>query len=541
MRVALYARYSSDKQSEHSIEDQIALVTKRLAAEGHSVEEVFTDYAISGSSANRPGFQAMLKAVKADPERFPMIAAEALDRLSRNQADIARLYEEMVYLGVTIWTAEEGRVDELHIGLKGTMNALFLKSLKEKIRRGQVGQVKRGKSAGGKAYGYDVVTHVDARGQVERGDRVINEEEAQVVRQIFQDYVAGLSPGAIAKSLNGAGIASPQGGIWRASTINGNRKRGMGFLHNRLYIGELVYNRVRMVKDPETGKRVSRPNPKSEWIIEAVPNLRIIDDETWAKAQARKAQHADRPTHRQRRAKTLLQGLVHCAECGGRYTQKNKDYIYCMNAKEARNCTNTRGIKRAEIEERVLSVLRFALQNERFVNIFKQEFNAALKDMTSGQAEKAKRAEKQIKALDKQIGNIIDAIAEGIGTPAIKQKLIDLSAEREIAEMKSKAPCLTAHLPETHEVLNRYGDIVGTLDSRTLNQMSDSHRKIAIDRIQRMTDTITVSPAPMQKNPEVTFSANFNALISFGFGEEIAKVQRLLVAEEGLEPPTPGL
>ncbi len=74
---------------------------------------------------------------------------------------------------------------------------------------------------------------------------------------------------------------------WGQSTINGNRKRGAGILNNELYIGRLVWNRLLYIKDPETGKRVSRPNPESEWVIQEVPELRIIDQDLWEEVKAR--------------------------------------------------------------------------------------------------------------------------------------------------------------------------------------------------------------------------------------------------------------
>jgi glyoxylase-like metal-dependent hydrolase (beta-lactamase superfamily II) len=78
-----------------------------------------------------------------------VVLAEALDRLSRSQADISGLHERLRFLGVTIKTRAEGAISELHIGLKGTMNALFLKDLAQKTHRGLEGRVREGKSAGG--------------------------------------------------------------------------------------------------------------------------------------------------------------------------------------------------------------------------------------------------------------------------------------------------------------------------------------------------------------------------------------------------------
>ena len=108
-----------------------------------------------------------------------------------------------------------------------------------------------------------------------------------MIRRIFRDYAAGVSPKALAKRLNAERCAGPGGTPWNPSTIHGNPARGTGILNNELYIGRLVWNRLRYVKDPDTGKRVSRPNAQSEWVTSDVPELRIVDDELWNQAKAR--------------------------------------------------------------------------------------------------------------------------------------------------------------------------------------------------------------------------------------------------------------
>lgn len=165
------------------------------------------------------------------------MVTEALDRLSPNQADIAALYQRLAFRDVRILTLAEGFVDELHIGLKGTMNALYLKDLAEKTRRGQRGRLEQGKAPGGKSYGYDVVRAFDAAGAPVRSERRINETEANVVRRIVSEYVGGRSPREIAARLNADGISGPRAGRWNASTINGNRQRGNGILNKREYVG----------------------------------------------------------------------------------------------------------------------------------------------------------------------------------------------------------------------------------------------------------------------------------------------------------------
>jgi hypothetical protein len=151
------------------------------------------------------------------------------------------------------------------------MNALFLKDLAFKIRRGQRGRITSGFSAGGLSYGYEVVRELDSAGNVVRGKRSVKESEAAIVRRIFNEYATGKSPRRIAADLNADGIPSPRRRQWNASTINGHRGRRNGILQNELYKGQLIHNRVRMLRDPDTGKRISRLNAETEWVRVETP------------------------------------------------------------------------------------------------------------------------------------------------------------------------------------------------------------------------------------------------------------------------------
>ncbi|MGH6893902.1 MAG: recombinase family protein, partial [Dongiaceae bacterium] len=106
----------------------------------------------------------------------------------------------------------------------------------------------------------------DAAGEPIRGERRVNEDEAQIVRRIFREFAAGKSPRAIAVDLNREGLPGPFGRAWGDTTIRGHASRGNGILNNALYIGRLVWNRQRFLKDPSTGRRVSRRNPEEDWI-----------------------------------------------------------------------------------------------------------------------------------------------------------------------------------------------------------------------------------------------------------------------------------
>ena len=124
----------SELQRDASIEDQLRLCQERAEREGWRIADSYSDRSISGASLIRPGVQALME--DAQRQRFDIVLAEALDRISRDQEEIAGVYKRLTFAGVRMVTLSEGDITELHIGLKGTMGALYLKDLADKTRRG---------------------------------------------------------------------------------------------------------------------------------------------------------------------------------------------------------------------------------------------------------------------------------------------------------------------------------------------------------------------------------------------------------------------
>lgn len=426
LRACIYARYSSDLQSDASIEDQLRLCSEKATKEGWVLGQCYTDAGISGASLMRPGIQSLLQAAMNGD--FDILLAEALDRLSRDQEDIAGIFKRMEFAGVKIITLSEGEISTLHIGLKGTMNALFLKDLADKTRRGLRGKVENGKSGGGIAYGYRVVKQFDIHGQAVRGEREIDPEQAIIVRRIFTAYaVQNKSPKAIADELNKEGIPCPSGRTWGQSTINGNRKRGTGILNNELYIGKLVWNRLKMVKDPVSGKRVSRQNDPSAWIVQDVPDLRIIDQSLWEAAKARqKALDKMAPALWQtNRPQYLLSGLTKCGVCGGGFAKINSTHYGCSAAKNKGDsvCGNRRTIKRELLEEYVLSALQTRLMREELVSVFCAEYTKHINHLQSLQNAKRAALHSELAGARKERENLIQALKDGIPASMVKDDL----------------------------------------------------------------------------------------------------------------------
>jgi site-specific DNA recombinase len=481
MRAVIYARYSSDLQREASIEDQLSLCGDRAQREGWTIIGTYTDRAISGADVtNRSGINALLADARAG--RFDIVVSEALDRISRDQEDIAGIYKRLRHSEVSMFTLAEGQVDELHIGLKGTMNALFLKDLASKIRRGQRGRIKSGFSAGGLSFGYQVVRELSEEGNLIRGKRCVKQEEAAVVLRIYAEYAGGKSPRKIAADLNGEGIPAPRGGQWNASTINGHRGRRNGILQNELYKGLLTHNRIRMVRDPDTGKRVSRNNPTSDWISVEVPELRIVSDELWEHVQAIKARYGSQAAHKCRRAKRLLSGLLSCGECSGAFTLVRPGKYGCATHREKGTCTNSRQISVDQLERRVLSGIKKHLLDPELLTEFVHEFHSELKRLQKASTEASSHTEKKLDQLKQKIERIVVAIAEGTDTPALRQALLRLEGEKtelEKTAFVSRRPILIEAQPDLKKLFSRKVERLEETLTRNQNQgcndFADAH------------------------------------------------------------------
>jgi site-specific DNA recombinase len=540
----IYARYSSDLQRDASIEDQVRVCEERLNTDGYSLIQVYQDRAISGGSIhNRDGIQRLMDAVKQGG--VDLVIAEALDRISRDQEDVAAIYKRLQFAGVTLFTLAEGEISELHIGLKGTMNALFLKDLAEKTKRGQRGRVELGRVPGGKSYGYNLVHNLLDNGEVDRGQRTVNEEEASVVRRIFNEYVNGNSPRKIASELNKDNIPSPRSGYWNASTINGNQKRRNGILNNELYLGRIIYNRQSFVKDPDTGKRRSRPNPENLWIITHVPDLQIIDQDTWNKAQALKHRFASRQGNKRQTKKRLLSGLVKCGSCGGAMTIVNRERYSCSAKREKGTCNNPVGIKAVDLETRVIDGLKNILIGredllQEFASAFHDEIVRLRRERNSDRRSKEKELAKVQRSIDRCLSFIID----GDGPmDAVREKLRQLELTKSTIEKSMEHDVQ----PNNIEMHPNIGQLYERKVSKISQLLTDhASREEAISLIRSLIERIHITPGETRGQPQVQLVGGLAAILEFA----VAKQQKtaipsdsgfgrvFMVAGAGFEPPT---
>jgi len=431
-RIAIYARYSSDLQNPSSVDDQVALcrglIADKLRVAPQSVM-VFSDSAISGTTMDRPGFIELQSAVTAG--RIDVVVSEGLDRLSRSLKDIASIHEIFLYHKVEIITVHEGRITELHIGLKGTMNALVLRDMKARIRRGHRARIAAGFAIAACPFGYKVVRGVtDDKGRNVNGVRKIDEAAAAVVRRIYQEYIDGRSLMGIVEGLNRDGVPAPNGGRWKSGSLMAGATAQQGILHNEAYLGKLIFNRTNLVRDPITGKRHIIKIPESEWIRVEVPHLRIISDEMWvAVRESEQARQQKRQEYKKPKPRILnshnqhpLTGWVKCGWCGELKSIANNSRYLCSGHRYNKTCRNARAIK-----EPVLLAATFEALYARIKGgpALRPQFVTALASEME-RSKKLNKCEGEIKA---RIDRLLDAIEHGVNVENATKRILELQKD----------------------------------------------------------------------------------------------------------------
>lgn len=429
MRVILYARYSTDKQDPLSIETQLTVCRREIARHGWTEVGVFTDDAESAATAHRPGYQAMLRAI--ENSGVDIVYSDAMDRVSRSQADIAVLYERLKFRGLQLWTLKEGMVTPLHVGMMGTINAQQLSATSDKTRDALAKRHALGKDPGGLAYGYETRIAYDGNGERIRGLRQVVPSEAAIVRRIFEEYAAGMAPGAIIRRLNEEKIPPPQSGkrdkrpalkppAWGPNTITGNPARGTGILNNERYIGRRPYQRQTYRKNPDTGRRhafIRHDDDRAETVD--APELRIVSDELWQAVKDRQAKLArgpqpkssDAPTipfHAQQRPKYLLTGKMTCGECGGSYAKSGAHRFGCQGSakKGPSYCGNRLTIRQDELDARILAGLTTEMLKDDVLAAFLQEYEAEMRHLNAKTASARPEREVELAEVERDIATI---------------------------------------------------------------------------------------------------------------------------------------
>jgi site-specific DNA recombinase len=515
MSVAIYARYSSENQRPQSIQDQLRNCFNYANKRNLTVapEHIYTDEAISGALVTRPGLDKLTKAV--EEGHVKKVLVDDLSRLFRDNTAFANLMAQFKYSGVEVISVSDGisSLDDsatLNFGMRGVINEMYLEDLARKTHRGQAGQASKGSFMGSPPYGYRRPipvgdSWIDSKGRT-RADKFklpVDPEEAEVVREIFKLFVEGKSANAIANHLNQKGVSTRNNlkGGWSNGTI-------AGILQNEKYVGKLIWNKTKSVKNPKTGRKVAVARPVEEWIVNEDPDIRIIDDGTWNVAQQRwkeinaafpkgkkgfgskqKGKAASHPS-------ALLCGSLQCSKCGGQIgmvSGKGGGYYGCMNARRG-SCDNTVKVRRKVIEQRFIEILQQRVLQPEHFELLCKEIENAIKEEAKGIPEDIRLKTDALEDYETKLNRLLEFIEEGRATSIVAKRVEDYEAK--IATLRSELSKLReaeANLytaPPREWIVYKVDELGKTLETKT---------EAAALAIRRYFGPITLMP----KVPEV--------------------------------------
>ncbi|MCL2070834.1 MAG: recombinase family protein [Oscillospiraceae bacterium] len=428
MRAVAYARYSTDKQTENSIDTQLNAINDYCAANSITIISTFVDMAMSGTNTERPDFQRMLAGAKS--KQFEAVIIYDISRASRDLADWLNFRKLMQSYNIKVISTTQnlGSIDNPDTFLTETITAALGQHMvlqtRQKSIAGTAEKAKQGVFLGGYApLGYDIVD----------GKYIVNDHEAKAVRTIFSMYAMGDSYADIFAKLAEGGYKGRRG-----ATIG---KTGLhAILKQERYIGTYTWNKHKM---KYFGKWAGgEKNPNAVRIENAIPA--IIDYDTWERVQKR-MNNNKRNASNTAKHEYLLSGLVECGKCGASFTGRastNKKgyttrYYVCGSKNRAKTC-DAKNINADQLESAVVIKLKEYFANGDFDTMADEIFKA----YTNGKGSKVEE-KKELKEVERQLANGTKAILDGVDITELKEEMARLNVRKsELQDIIAVSPDL---------------------------------------------------------------------------------------------------
>ncbi|MCG2668760.1 recombinase family protein [Bradyrhizobium sp. GCM10023182] len=535
-----YARFSSDLQKDRSIDDQVALCENIAKQHGYRIAKVYSDRAKSAATLfERDALLELMKDVKAG--KFSAVVCESLDRISRDQEDLAGIFKRLQFREIKLLTGE-GETSSIHVGVRGIVGSMFLTDLGNKVKRGHNGRVREGKFPGAVTYGYSRVPG-------KPGVREIHPEHSKVVLRVFREYASGKTTREIAAGLTRDGILTPSGGKhWNHQTFTGGRGGKRGMIGNQIYIGRLIWNANRSVLDPDSGKKLKRRGKPEDVITVEVPHLRIVPQELWdaansvctSRAEAKFGAGGKRPQrigYRPYSREHLLAGLLSCGSCGGhmRIAQVSRDggpRVACAAAHQLGTCQHRKSYDMKVLEETVLAGIKAHLTSPEALKEFTKGYHAGWAERQREMRSDRENTQRALNRATVAIDRVVTAITESDEpVKALTEKLRRLETERAGLEEKLRliesdggANVVSLHpasigkfatsIDALHAALTRGGDPVALAPFRSA--------------FRNVFDRIVVHPTGKRMPYEITPYARLSAIIGVELFPKVRSTEEIL-------------
>ena len=384
MNAVIYARFSCSKQREASIEDQIRVCREWCESNGYTVLRVYSDSAQSGRTDERAAFQEMVS----NAGESDIVLVYAWDRFSRDKYDFTIYKKRFRDKGCKVVSATEPLTDGVEsILLESMYEALAViesERTSQRVKRGMDGNARKCHYNGNMIFGYDIDPN---------GLYIVNEGESSIVREVFERKVSGESVTSIARDLANRGIGAK------------GRPATYGFVYNMLknerYTGVYIWGEVR--------------------IVGGMPML--VDEDTFKAAQRSTSRRTGKRNY-------ILTGKLLCPVCGydlsGMVAKgRSKQYHYYR----CKHC-NVKPIRADLLEMGIAAALREFLSNRETALRIAALVSESMKDTRAN----LKGLRSQLTDAQRQIDNILDAVAQGLNGKAAQQRIDPLQAKIETLE-----------------------------------------------------------------------------------------------------------
>ena len=395
----IYARYSSDKQRDESIEGQIRECKAYAEREGIIITHIYTDKALSARTDHRPEFRQMIDDAK--KHNFEYVIVYQLDRFSRSREDSAVYKSILKRNGVKVISAKENiSSDPAGIILESVLEGMaeyYSAELAQKVRRGMTDNALKGKMNGTPTpLGYD---------KTDDNSLIINKHEAKIVERIFDMYLKGHSIPSICSFLNSKGYLSKRGGKFSYAVIR-------RILSNEKYIGTMKWNDIT--------------------VEDAIPS--IISKDIFEKVQSANSRRIKLKASRSEFYN--LCGKLYCGKCKAHYVGSTatsrsgeKHYYYVCNNRRKHHTCDAPNLKREIVEDIVINKTLEILNQPNTIKELAEMAIKANKEMMSTSELELQSINDRIKQLQSELDNYMKAIAKGFISDTLQNQIEKTEAE----------------------------------------------------------------------------------------------------------------
>lgn len=481
MNIVAYCRVSTEKEDQlNSLEAQKEFFTEYAMRTGDTLVKLYADEGISGTKIKkRKEFQQML--VDAETGLFDMVVVKDISRFARNTVDLLQSVRKLKALGIEtqFLTANMTSMgnSEFVLTIFGALAQEESANTSKRIKFGKKVNAEKGRVPN-IVYGYDKTI----------GDYfnlTINEKEAKVVRQIYKWYTEdGYGAAKIANMLNEKGIKTKRNCNWSQNAT-------CRILTNEIYTGKII-NGKEEVSDFLTGQRKSKK--EDEWLVTERPEIRIIDDETFDKAQKiLKSRHnAFNVKHERQSNKHLFSTLIKCKDCGWSFRRTVRTYKntyvrwVCSghNGRGANSCPNAITVDEEELIEVLQDYFKNILgQKKKVIKHVVKEFQRVYKAKDEN-VEYEKELNSQLAKLRKAREKYMDMYTDDlISREELNEKIGGM--RKEIERLENELKIVSYHMTKGEQLEtilnNTFKEIEDIAD---LHEMTNTQLKRIIQKIE---------------------------------------------------------